>query len=242
MIFWGGLSVESSPSRRGIEIFDIGRKDRRLYLVTDRGLLKGVDLVGAIAQALEAGVRMVQLREKDLGSRELLSLAKSIRELTMKFDALLLINDRVDIALLSGADGVHLGQDGFSPLDARKVLGGKRLIGVSAHGVNEALIAQGEGADFITLGPVYPTPSKAPYGEPIGAKALEEVTSKVDLPVYAIGGIKKGLVKEVLEKGAFGVAVISAVLASEDIGKSAGDIIKEIEGQSFNQRSRYDPD
>ncbi len=198
-----------------------------VYLVTDRRLVD--DIVRAVESALEGGVRLVQLREKDLSAKEILTLAKRLRAKTSESGAKLFINDRVDIALLSGADGVHLGQDSFSPVDARKILGEKMLIGVSAHSIKEAEAAEQEGADFITFGPVFHTPSKARYGEPVGAGLLKEACNRLKIPVYAIGGVKRENMKEAVAAGAGGVAVISAILGIRDIRKSAEQLVKEFE-------------
>lgn len=196
-----------------------------VYLVTDRLLVD--DIVKAVESALDGGVRLVQLREKDLSAKELLTLAKRLRAKTAEFGAKLFINDRVDIALLSGADGVHLGQNSFSPMDARKALGEKMLIGVSAHSIKEAEAAEQQGADFITFGPVFHTPSKARYGEPVGTGLLKEACNRLKIPVYAIGGIKRENMKDAVAAGARGVAMISAILGSGDIKKSAEGLIEE---------------
>ncbi|MFQ5441423.1 MAG: thiamine phosphate synthase [Thermodesulfobacteriota bacterium] len=205
-------------------------KDYGLCLVTDRGLYRDEGgFVDAVAAALDGGVTAVQLREKGLPARDLLRLSLALRGLTKRFRAALIINDRVDIAELCGADGVHLGQRSFSPADARGCLGPGALIGVSTHSLAEALKAQKDGADYITLGPVYFTPSKAPYGEPVGIKTLKEVAAGVFVPVYAIGGIKSKNVREVIGAGARGAAVISAILGAggerEKAGKLAGQFL-----------------
>lgn len=201
-----------------------------IYLITDRHLFAGTDeLIGAVEGALRGGIRGVQLREKDLPARELLELARRLKGLTAEYGAKLLINDRVDIALASGADGVHLGQNSFGPREARKLMR-EGLIGVSAHSLDEALEAQGEGADFITMGPVYLTPSKKKYGEPIGLTALTEAAGALKIPVFAIGGVKKDQLKKVLSSGALGPAVISAVLGSKDAEKSAEELVTELDG------------
>ncbi|MBI5970751.1 MAG: thiamine phosphate synthase [Deltaproteobacteria bacterium] len=181
-----------------------------------------------IKSALDAGVRAVQLREKELNARDLLQTAERLRLLTHGYGALFFINDRADVAKLSGADGVHLGQGGMSPAAARKILGEEAIIGVSAHNMTEARKAKKDHADFITLGPVYPTPSKAHYGAPLGLKTLKKIAGLVDIPVYAIGGINKGRVEEVIAAGASGVAVISAILSAPDVRKSAEEIIAEL--------------
>jgi len=207
-----------------------------LYLVTDGQIARknNTTLLDAIEKALEGGVRFVQLREKALEGRELLRLARSLRELTAAFGARLMVNDRVDIAILSDADGVHLGQKSISPADARILLGAEKLIGVSTHSYEEALDAHGEGADFITLGPVFHTPSKAAWGDPVGVGLLQKVAGALSIPVYAIGGITVERLESVLAAGAAGAAVISAVLGSDDVKDGAASMvaaIKEIKGR-----------
>jgi len=192
--------------------------DLKLYLITDRKLFKAqCSLCLAIEDALKAGVKVIQLREKDLPTRELLNMTYMMRDLTEQYNARLFINDRADIALAVGADGVHLGQNNIPAHAVRKISGNKLLIGVSTHGIDEAIEAEKDGADFITLGPIYRTPSKMEYGESIGIKTLKEVRAIVSIPIFAIGGIKLDKVKEVTEAGADGVALISAILTAENI-------------------------
>jgi thiamine-phosphate pyrophosphorylase len=201
--------------------------DFNLYLITDRRAAR-MPLPEAVRRALEGGVRAVQLREKDLPVRELLALARELRALTREFNAQLFINDRVDVAIAAGADGVHLGQQSMPASAARKAAGSRLLIGVSTHSPAEARAAQAEGADFITFGPVYDTPSKAHYGQPLGLVAVRDVKKDVALPVLAIGGIRSGNLLPVLSAGADGVAVISAILSAEDITKAAAALNKGI--------------
>ncbi|VAV84021.1 Thiamin-phosphate pyrophosphorylase [hydrothermal vent metagenome] len=203
-----------------------------LYLITD-GLQRGGDkeegeLLTKIEAALKGGARLIQLREKGLKGGELLRLAKKLRALTKDYGASLLINDRVDIALSCGADGVHLTASSFSPAEARRLLGKEKLIGVSTHGPDQAKKAERDGADFITLGPVFFTPSKTAYGEPLGLVDFKKITSLIALPVYALGGVKKNNIEETLKAGACGVSMISAILAADDIIKTTQEIIKEI--------------
>jgi thiamine-phosphate pyrophosphorylase len=188
--------------------------DFRLYLITDRMQTAGRTLPAVVADALRGGLRALQLREKDLSAAQLLEIAVELRQLTREYGAKLLINDRVDVALAAGADGVHLGKAGLPVPEARRMLGSERLIGYSAHSVDEALQAQMAGADFVTLGPVYHTPSKAQYGEPLGLSALSEAVRVVAIPVFALGGVKPASVAQVLSAGAHGVALISAVMAA----------------------------
>jgi thiamine-phosphate pyrophosphorylase len=176
----------------------------------------GRTLPAVVADALRGGLRAVQLREKDLASCQLFELAGEMRAVTREYGAKLLINDRVDIALAVGADGVHLGRASL-PVDvARSILGSDRIIGYSAHSLAEALQAEQAGADFVTFGPVYASPSKASYGEPLGLSRLSEVARTLTIPVFALGGVKISTVHEALSTGAHGIALISAVIASQD--------------------------
>lgn len=196
----------------------------RLCLITDRRLVRKGTLTSAVKAALDGGVRMVQLREKDLPIRDLLSLAEEMRELTRMYDALLFINDRLDVAICAEADGVHLPQNGLPVEGIKPVLPGGMRVGVSTHSLAEANEAEAGGADFITFGPVYETPSKAAYGKPVSVTALNKVCGSVKIPVYALGGIAAGQVEEVLSAGAYGVAMISAILGQEDIRSAARDL------------------
>lgn len=196
-----------------------------LYLITDRRQVKGGDLIQAVEQALEAGVRAVQLREKDIFSRELYELAFELRKLTSRFGAKLIINDRADIALAVDADGVHLGGDSIPLHRMRRILGTEKLIGISCHNQVSAIAAQENGADFITFGPIFPTPSKAQYGDPVGLEKLEVVTTLLNIPVFGLGGIKRDNIPSVTAAGAHGIAMISAILAAESPGDSAAEII-----------------
>ncbi len=197
-----------------------GAFDFRLYLVTDRKVATK-PLPEAVRDALEGGVRAVQLREKDLPVRDLLALARELRELTAAFKAKFFVNDHVDVAVEVGADGVHLGRESMPPEAARKIVGGGMLIGVSTHSVAEAKEAALGGADFITLGPIYETPSKAAYGPPVGLEPIRGAHRAVTIPIYAIGGIKGRNIGHVLWAGAYGVSMISGILGAEDIRKAA---------------------
>ena len=203
----------------------MGRIDFDLYLITDRHHTGGRPLLEVLSRAFEAGVMAIQIREKDLGGRELLSLASSIRSSIP--GARLFVNDRVDVALAASAHGVHLGQQGI-PVRAVRERFRDILIGASTHSLDEALRAEEEGADFVTFGPVFYTPSKAPYGPPLGVERLKKVTERVGIPVFAIGGIKRENVKEVIDAGAHGVALISAIMEAPCVEDAARGIISEI--------------
>ena len=198
--------------------------DFRLYLITDRQVTK-LPLPQAVRLALEGGVRAIQLREKDLPIRELLALAGDLRVVTKEYGAKLFINDRVDVAVAVDADGVHLGTQSMPCSAVRKIIGRNRMIGVSTHSLDEAKNAEAEGADFITFGPVYSTPSKAIFGPPVGLDELKKAKKEVNIPVFGLGGIKSGNLGAVLQANVDGVAVISAILAAPDIQGAAEEII-----------------
>lgn len=201
--------------------------DFRLYLITDRKVARS-PLPEAVRLALEGGVKAVQLREKDLPVRELLALAKELRSVTREFNAKLFINDRLDVATAVGADGIHLGRQSM-PADAvRKVVGTSMQIGISTHSVAEARAAEDSGADFITYGPIFETPSKAQYGAPVGVKSILSIKNEVKIPIYAIGGINSGNMLSAMSAGADGIAVISAIMAAEDIKKTAAAYVKAL--------------
>jgi len=204
--------------------------DFRLYLVTDRHQTLGRPLLDLLGSCLAAGVRAVQLREKDLPARDLYRLALEVRELTRRHGARLLVNDRIDVALAVEADGVHLPTHGLPVAEARRLLGPNRLLGVSTHSPAEAPRAQAEGADFLVLGPIFDTPSKRPFGSPLGPGILRAARTEVAIPLFAIGGITAANAPEVLAAGADGVAVISALLAAPDPGEAARALLAAVGG------------
>lgn len=215
------LTASELPSAKGI--------DFNLYLITDRCQAKGGGLVQVIHAALDGGVKAVQLREKDLGSRALYLLASELRALTDRYGAKLFINDRIDIALAVGADGVHLGTGSIPVAIARQMAGSRLLIGYSAHAADEACKAENDGADFVSFGPVYPTPSKAAYGSPLGLSALKTVVERLKIPLFALGGVKQSNIPEVMAAGASGIALISAIIASDDPEKETAFLLRTIE-------------
>lgn len=181
----------------------------RLFLVTDRTATGGRDLVDVVRAALDAGLPAVQLRDKDLPGRALFELAERLRAATARTGALFFVNDRVDVALAAGADGVHLGGGSMPAPVVRGMLDADALIGVSTHAPGE----RADGADFLFFGPVFPTPAKT------GAQGVDRLRTAVAaaaLPVLAIGGVTPACIAEVARAGAAGVAVIRAILAAAD--------------------------
>lgn len=214
--------------------------DFNLYLITDRNRTGGRPLDRVIRDALSGGVRALQYREKTLPILQVLAVAETLRKLTREHGALLIINDRVDVCLAVGADGVHLNK-GSLPIPAvRKIIGPERLIGYSAHSVSEVIGAEKEGADFAVLGPVYDTPSKRGMGKPIGTAPLLAVSKKSNLPVFAIGGITPKRAEKIFQTGVHGIAVISAILEEEDVEGavfSLGEKLKPIRREGVAPRN-----
>ncbi|MCG8608186.1 thiamine phosphate synthase [bacterium] len=193
--------------------------DFRLYLITDRRNCLQRELGDVVDRACQAGVKAVQLREKDLSAREFLSLAKQIQNRCRSHNADLFVNDRCDIAKSISAVGVHLTSQSLPADLVRARFPSLRCIGVSTHSVDEARDAEERGCDFILFGPVFETPAKMAYSPPQGLKALHEVTRSVSIPVLAVGGINPVRAEACLESGAEGVAVISAIMQAKDLGR-----------------------
>jgi thiamine-phosphate pyrophosphorylase len=190
--------------------------ESRLLLVTDRQQTKGRPLLSVLAQALKAGSPAIQLRERDLCAKELLALADEIRPLAGPCGSQLVINDRLDVALSVEGAGVHLRSDSLSLPVARRLIGAHRLLGISVHSVSEAVQAEAGGADYVVFGPIYETPSKHMYGPPLGLSKLEEAARAVRVPIVGIGGVTAARARDMRSAGAFGVAVITAILGAED--------------------------
>jgi thiamine-phosphate pyrophosphorylase len=201
----------------------------RLCLVTDRTATRGRDLVSVVRECLAAGLPAVQLREKDLDALEVFRLATELRACTAAARAWLVVNDRADIALAAGADGVQRTHASL-PVDALCAAAGTRLrVGASVHSLDEARAAARAGAAWLFFGPVYETPSKRAYGDPQGLAGLAHVVRGVDVPVIAIGGITAERVPEVRAAGAAGVAVISAILAAHSPADATRRLLAALE-------------
>jgi thiamine-phosphate pyrophosphorylase len=199
--------------------------DFNLYLITGRGETLGRNLEFVVEEALRGGVRAVQLRDKELSTKRLYETAYELRHLTSRYGAKLIINDRVDVALAVDADGVHIGSQSLPTYKVRRLLGEKKLIGVSCHNQIQAIAAQEMGADFITFGPVYFTPSKAAYGDPVGLEKLKMVTEMLQIPVFALGGIKQENCAEITSCGVRGIGVISAVMSAPEPREAAKSLL-----------------
>jgi thiamine-phosphate pyrophosphorylase len=207
----------------------LSKVDFRLYLITDRRLCRNQDLLPVVKRACAAGVRAVQLREKDWPARQTFEVAAQIKALCNTSNTKLFINDRADIAAALGADGVHLTSQSLSVHIVRTVFPNNMLVGTSTHSAEEAIHAESDGADFIVFGPVFPTPSKWAYGPPQGLDRLKETASKVRIPVFAIGGIDPARAELCKKYGAWGVAVISSILSADNIHEKVREFEKTLE-------------
>ncbi len=190
--------------------------DWPICVITDRRQVGPRGLIPTIEEALRGGIRAIQLREKDLPPPALLALARELREVTARMGASLLINGRIDVMEAVSADGIHLRSDGLPTRAVRRVIGPQKFLGVSTHSIAEAQRAEDEGADFVTFGPVFATPSKAKYGPPVGLPALAAVCRQLRIPVYAVGGVSRARIREVMDAGAHGAAMISEIMSSRD--------------------------
>jgi thiamine-phosphate pyrophosphorylase len=202
-----------------------------LYVITDAVLSHNRAHVDVVRAALAGGASAIQLRDKSASGRQLVELGKALRELTRAAGALLIVNDRVDAAVAIGADGVHVGQDDLDAVDARRIIGTGKILGVSAATVAEALQAERDGADYIGAGAVYATNSKPDAGAPIGTDGLARVAGAVRIPTVAIGGINAANAAACIHAGAVGVAVISAVVSADDIAAAARRMREVIEAE-----------
>lgn len=203
----------------------LDKKDLLLYAVTDRHWLGGKTLCEQVKEALDGGVTFLQLREKELCEEEFLAQALQIKELCREYGVPFVINDNADIALKAGADGIHVGQSDMNCHEVRARLGSGKIIGVSAHTVEEAVFAEQNGADYLGVGAMFNTDSKAD-ARSVAYETLKEICNAVSIPVIAIGGIGKNNVETLTGSGICGIAVISAVFAQADIKSAAAELKK----------------
>lgn len=191
-------------------------KALKLYLVTDSDILKGRDFYYCIEEALKGGVTMLQLREKDATGKEFLEKALKLRELTNKYNVKFIINDRVDIAMICKADGVHVGQSDIPANSVRELIGNNKIIGVSARTIEEARVAKENGADYLGVGAMFNTTTKLD-AKSVSIKELKEIKRSTDLPIVAIGGLTLNNIEKLNECNINGYAVVSAILGATDI-------------------------
>ena len=191
-------------------------KELKFYLVTDSDILRGRDFYNSIEEALKGGVTMLQLREKNASGKEFLEKAIKLRELTKKYNVKFIINDRVDIAMLCDADGVHVGQSDIPANKVREIIGEDKIVGVSARTVEEALTAKENGADYLGVGAMFTTRTKLD-AKSVSIEKLKEIKEVIKLPVVAIGGLSLSNIYKLKECNVDGYAVVSAILGAENI-------------------------
>lgn len=204
------------------------KKDLLLYAVTDRHWLDGRRLIDVVRESLDGGVTMVQLREKTLEEGKFLEEAKELQALCRERGVPFLVNDNVEIAREMNADGVHVGQSDMEALDVRAILGPDKILGVSAQTVEQAVLAEKHGADYLGVGAVFPTGSKDDADD-VSYDTLKAICQAVSIPVVAIGGITQQNVEKLAGSGICGVAVISAIYAAKDVKAAAADLKSTVE-------------
>ncbi len=214
-----------------------GGREYGLYVVTDEGLSRCLSHTQIAERALAGGADVIQLREKAVEGRKLMEHARALRKLTKDSGRLFIVNDRLDIAMASGADGVHLGQEDMALADARALSPSGFLIGATVHDVREAVEAERAGADYLGLSPIFATGSKRDAGESCGLEMLRDVKRAVSIPVVAIGGISLANARSVLEAGADGLAVISAVVGQPDV-EAAARSLKAVIGRFRKEKGQ----
>ena len=198
-----------------------------LYAILDTSLGKARSPTAILREFLKGGVKLVQLRAKELSSGDFFALAKEARQLTREAGATFIVNDRADIALACNADGVHLGQDDLPLAAARRILGNEKIIGVSTHDIAQARSAELNGADYIGFGPIFGSTTKETGYSARGLDMLQEICDAVKIPVVAIGGINEANVGKVWKAGTDAVAIISDLMVAEDVGVKVGRVLSQ---------------
>lgn len=210
---------------------------RSVYVLTDPHLSRGRSHEEVVREAIRGGAEIVQLRDKAATTRELVEVGLRLREITAEAGVLLIVNDRVDVALAVEADGVHLGPDDMHVGLAKRLMG-DRIVGVSVDDDREAMEAVREGADYVSIGPVFPTSTKPDAGPAVGVEMVRRVREAVGVPVVAIGGINARNAREVIEAGADCVAVISAVVSAPDIRSAVEELVKAVKEARYDRGDR----
>ena len=201
----------------------------KLYLVTDRGIAAGRDIAEIVTEAVRGGVTMVQLREKDIDTREFVALALRLKEVLGPLGVPLIINDRVDVALASDADGVHIGQSDMPYAIARRLLGSGKIIGLSVENFAQIEEANALDVDYIGVSPVFATPTKTDTAAPFGIEGLRRASRESCHPVVAIGGMNEWTAARAVSAGADGIAVVSAIMGAESPFDAAARLVRIIE-------------
>ena len=204
------------------------REDLKLYLVTDRSWVGEMSLESQIEEAIKGGVTIVQLREKNIDEKEFLKLASNVKLITDKYNVKLIINDNVEVAKAIDADGVHLGQGDMDILEARRILGDEKIIGISTKTIEQALDAEKKGADYLGVGAVFSTSTKLD-AKSIDSEVFKNIYETIKIPIVAIGGISLENISLLRNTKISGVAVVSGILAQKDIKKAAMNLREEVE-------------
>lgn len=207
-----------------------------IYTLIDTTYVSPADIVRTAAKLISGGAGMIQLRAKGMSAKKMLEAARGLRRACARGSVTLIINDRVDIALSCGADGVHLGQDDLPVGEARKLLGAGAIIGLSTHNASEAAQASVLGADYVSFGPVFATKTKKDAQSPKGIEGIREARSATTLPIVAIGGITEATLPAVLEAGADAAAVVSDILLAQDITARVASLISVAAQCAKNRR------
>lgn len=231
--------LERSYHAEGVQRPAAGLAAGGLYLIAGAGDTAGRPLLNAVRAAAAGGATVFQLREKDAPAGEFMARAREMRGLTRELGMLFIVNDRLDIALAAEADGVHLGQDDLPLAAARAIAGTGLIIGLSTHSLEQAVAAEKEGADYIGVGPVFPTSTKPDY-RPVGLDLVRRVAEQVRIPFVAIGGINRQNTPDVLTAGARCLAVVRAVFGAPDINAATADLMAQI--RRFKEGTSLDPD
>lgn len=203
-------------------------RDFKLYAITGEEFHPNRSLKEVMEEAILGGVDIIQLRDKFSTKREVLQKARMLRELTKKYDVTFIVNDHIDVALSVDADGIHIGQDDLPLVEARKIVGPNKIIGVSTHKIEEAREAERNGADYIGVGPVFPTKSKVDVVDPVTTEYVRQVANEIKIPFVAIGGIKLHNVDQVLAAGATRICAISEIVGSSDIKRTCELFLEKI--------------
>jgi thiamine-phosphate pyrophosphorylase len=209
--------------------------DLDFYLVTYSSISRN-GTYSDVKNAIDAGCKIIQYREKNKSTREMVKEAKKLKQIC-ESKAIFLVNDRIDVALAVDADGVHIGQSGISVDDARRILGKEKIIGLTVHNVEEAIQAEKMDVDYVGLAPIYNTDTKEDSGIPCGPETIAEVRKNINLPIVAVGGVNKNNVKEVIFNGADGAVAVSAVLDSDDVYSNVDYFIRKIKEAKLNDDS-----
>lgn len=205
----------------------LDRSSLRLYAVTDRSWTKEKSLKVQVEESILGGVTFVQLREKNINPMEYLKIAKEIKEVTDKYKIPFVVNDNIEVALSASADGVHIGQDDLSLKEVRQKMGSQYIIGVSVQTVEQAILAESEGADYLGVGTIFPTSTKLDASF-VTIQTLQEICKAVDIPVIAIGGIQRQNLHTLAGSGIDGIAVVSAIFAETNRVAAAQELLKQV--------------